>query len=59
MEDSTLLALAAMIIGAMFGAFCILNGVDHFIAFSIAAGIFGVAGYELKTIIEKKRREGS
>lgn len=56
MEDPTILALASMIIGALFGVFCVLNGVDHFIAFSIAAGIFGVAGYELKTLIEKRKK---
>jgi len=54
MKDATILALAAMVCGTVFGVFCIMKGLDSGVAFAIAAGIFGVAGYELKTMREKK-----
>ena len=46
-----------MICGTVFGAFCIWQGLDHGIAFAVAAGIFGVAGYELKAWRESKKKE--
>lgn len=58
MKDETILALAAMVCGLVFGCFCITQGIDHGIAFAVAAGIFGVAGYELKAWRETRKQEG-
>lgn len=55
MKDSTLLGLTAIICGTIFGCFCVHHNIDHFVAFSIAAGIFGVAGYELKGWWEERK----
>jgi len=50
----TIMALGAMVSGALFGGFCIMKGVDSGLAFAIAAGIFGVAGYEIKSWRDKR-----
>ena len=57
MKDETILALAAMILGVSFGAFCISQGINSGLALSIVAGIFGVAGYELKSYIESRKQK--
>ena len=54
MKNSTVLALGAMICGVVFGYICFQHGLDHVIAAAIAAGIFGVAGYEIKAWRERK-----
>ena len=54
MKDSTILALGAMVCGVVFGWICLQHSMDHVIAAAIAAGIFGVAGYEIKAWREKK-----
>ena len=58
MKDETVLALAAMVCGLVFGMFCVWQGIDHAIAFAVAAGIFGVAGYELKAWRESRAKGG-
>lgn len=58
MKDETILALAAMACGTAFGCFCIWRGIDHGVAFAVAAGIFGVAGYEIKAWRVSKTEEG-
>ena len=58
MKDETILAMVAMVCGTVFGMFCIWNGINHGIAFAVAAGIFGVAGYELKSWREARKKEG-
>ena len=46
-----------MILGVSFGAFCISQGINSGLALSIVAGIFGVAGYELKSYIEARKQK--
>ena len=58
MKDETILALAAMVCGVVWGYICVQAGIDHGVAFAVAAGIFGVAGYELKAWRESRKREG-
>jgi len=50
--------MMGMACGLIFGMFCIWRGINHGIAFAVAAGIFGVAGYELKAWREiRSKRE--
>jgi len=56
-KDETILGLGAMVCGTVFGTVCLRYGVDGTIAFSIAAGIFGVGGYALKGWREARKRE--
>ena len=58
LKDETILALAAMMCGLLFGCFCIWRGINHGVAFAVAAGIFGVAGYELKAWRESRAKQG-
>ena len=58
MRDETILALAAMVCGLIWGYICVQAGIDHGVAFAIAAGIFGVAGYELKAWMDQRRIVG-
>ena len=44
--------------GLIWGYLCLQAGVDHGVAFAIAAGIFGGAGYELKAWIDQRRIAG-
>lgn len=55
MEDATILALAAMILGVAFGAYCVSIGINSGFALAVVAGIFGVAGYELKAIVDARK----
>ena len=57
MKDETILALAAMICGVSFGAFCVSQGINSGLALSIVAGIFGVAGYELKAWRDARKQQ--
>jgi len=57
LKDETVLAMVAMVCGTIFGAFCISSGIDGVLAFAVAAGIFGVAGYELKAWRESRNKE--
>lgn len=57
LRDETILALAAMVCGIIWGYICLSHGVNHVVAFAIAAGIFGVAGYELKAWMVKRQIE--
>jgi len=54
MKDSTILALGAMVCGVAFGWICLQHSIDSVIAAAIAAGIFGVAGYEIKARRQEK-----
>ena len=57
MKDETILALAAMICGLIFGIFCAYQGINSGIAFAVTAGIFGVAGYELKAWRDARKQQ--
>lgn len=49
MKDSTFLSAVAIVSGVAYGWICFEHGLNSALAFVIAAGIFGVAGYEIKT----------
>jgi len=57
MKDETIKALTAMICTTIIVIVCIFHGIDHLILAAGVTVVAGLGGYEVKAILEKRKKE--